>query len=288
MESEDEEQRSSQLNDEDLENLEREAEQKGTAAATKWSMKKLEAWLTKRKVNVNLTTGGKEELAALLHRFYGELKSEKTAKPLSPSTLVGIRSGIQRGLLSLRSDPVHIVNDPIFAKANSLFKAKCRLYAKHGNPSAKHKVAISDGDLKKISEYFSDERTLHEPRRLQQAVWFIIAYNLGCRGREIFRQLQDSIAVRSDDSGLQFLEIQQAVVEKNHPGGPNAADQTSARARVYHSNFGCSSVLEIVSIYLGNSIQHVPGYSSSAWPSPIQMVPTGIRTSLSASTRSGR
>ena len=114
-------------------------------------MKRLEAWLTKRNVNVNLATVGKEELAALLHRFYGELKSEKTAKPLSPSTLVGIRSGIQRGLLSLRSDPVNIVNDPIFAKANSLFKAKCRLYAKHGNPSAKHEVAISDGDLIKIS-----------------------------------------------------------------------------------------------------------------------------------------
>ena len=80
MESEDEEQRSSQLNDEDLENLEREAEQKGTAAAAKWSMKKLEAWLTKRKVNVNLATVRKEELAALLHRFYGELKSEKNGK----------------------------------------------------------------------------------------------------------------------------------------------------------------------------------------------------------------
>ena len=43
-------------------------------------MKKLEAWLTKREINVDLATVQKAELAALLHRFYGELKSEKNGK----------------------------------------------------------------------------------------------------------------------------------------------------------------------------------------------------------------
>ena len=72
-----------------------------------------------------------ESLAAVLYRFYGELRCEKTNAALNPSSLVGIRAGMQRALQQRRTDSVHIVQDPVFAKANNMLKAKCRLYAKN-------------------------------------------------------------------------------------------------------------------------------------------------------------
>ena len=38
---------------------------------------------------------------------------------------------MQRALQQRRTDGIHIVQDPVFAKANNMLKAKCRLYAKN-------------------------------------------------------------------------------------------------------------------------------------------------------------
>ena len=85
----------------------------------------------------------KKGLAALLHRFYGELKSDKTSKAFSFNTLVGVRSGIQRSLLGVRLDPVHIVNDQVSpTKPNNMCKAICRLYEKRRNPSVKSLTSL--------------------------------------------------------------------------------------------------------------------------------------------------
>ena len=85
----------------------------------------------------------KKGLAELLHRFYGELKSDKTSKAFSSNTLVGVRSGFQRSLLGVRLDPVHIVNDPVSpTKANNMCKAICRLYVKRRNPSVKNLTSL--------------------------------------------------------------------------------------------------------------------------------------------------
>ena len=121
----------SQLDEQQLEEIIREAEQEGTKTATKWAKKKFSNWLEKRNININLSTAPSQELAKVLQRFYAESKAEKTGQALSPSTLIGLRAGIQRGLLEIRTDEVNIVRDVVFSKANKMLAAKCRTYAKN-------------------------------------------------------------------------------------------------------------------------------------------------------------
>ena len=69
--------------------------------------------------------------------------------------------------------------------------------------------------MTKIKEYLGGENTVMDPRKLQQAAWFVIAFNTGCRGREIYRQLRkDSLAFTKDDRGEAYFTIEQSVVEK--------------------------------------------------------------------------
>ena len=224
---------SSQLDENTLSEIEKEAEQGRTNQATAWAWNKFIAWLNKREIVEDPVVMKPEDLAGVLYRFYGELRSDRTKAALSPSSMVGIRAGIQRALQQRRPDGIHIVQDPVFAKANNIFKAKCRLYAKNGNPKPQRKPEISEGDLQKISAYFSSEDTAQSSRKLQQVLWYGLAVNLGCRGREIYRQLKkESIVFAEDDVGEEYFFIQQSVVEKNHPGGPSASDQYTCDNRI--------------------------------------------------------
>ena len=204
---------SSQMDEDQLKELEKNAEQGGTVNATRWTMRRWNNWLEKRDIKIDNSSVPPEVLAEHLYRFYAELKG-KNNKPLSPSGLIGVRAGIQRGLIALRNDPLDIVKDPVFAKANNMFMAKCKLYNKTGNSKPK-KQDIAPGDLAKLRDFFGDPRTAENPRRLSQAVWFILAFNLGCRGRELYRQLnKDSISFHVDDVGQEYATVEQTVVEK--------------------------------------------------------------------------
>ena len=205
----------SSLDEEELDVMDRSACPENTAKNTKWAFKKLTDWLRKRKVDVDLKIVSANDLAPMLRRFYGELKSGNR-KMLTPSSLVCIRSGIQRALVELRESPLNITTDTAFAKANATFNAKCKLYAKLGNPKPKRKEEIAPGDLEKIKMYISDASTMTDPRRLTRAVWFLLAFNLGSRGREIYRQLRkDSLMFAVDDMDREYFTISQSVVEKN-------------------------------------------------------------------------
>ena len=103
-----EENHGSQLNEQQLHELMQEAEQEGTKTATKWAMKKFRSWLEKRSINLDLATTTAQDLATSLYRFYAECNADKSGEALSPSTLIGLRAGIQRGIVELRNDEVNI------------------------------------------------------------------------------------------------------------------------------------------------------------------------------------
>ena len=87
---------------EELEDMVRQAEQKGTVRQTKWAVKKFEDWMTKRKVEVNVREAGSATSSGILKRFYGEVRGVQ-GSDLSASTLVGIRAGLQRHPLGMKS-----------------------------------------------------------------------------------------------------------------------------------------------------------------------------------------
>ena len=118
--------------------------------------------------------------------------------------------------MELRESPLNITTDTAFAKANATFNAKCKLYAKLGNPKPKRKEEIAPGDLEKIKMYISDASTMTDPRRLTRAVWFLLAFNLGSRGREIYRQLRkDSLMFAVDDMDREYFPSASPWLKKN-------------------------------------------------------------------------
>ena len=88
--------------------MEKNAGQGGTVNATRWAMKRWNVWLEKRGIVIDISSVVPEVLAGHLCRFYAELKG-KNNKPLSPNGLIGIRAGIQSGLVALRTSPLDIV-----------------------------------------------------------------------------------------------------------------------------------------------------------------------------------
>ena len=206
------------MNEEHLDQLDSIAQPLNTVKSTEWAMRRLKGWMARRHVSLDLATASAEELAPVLRRFYGELKANDGGEH-APQSMVAIRAGIQRHLTVLRENPINITKDTQFEKANNTFKAKCKMYASKGNPRQKRKEEIAPGDLEKIHKYLATECTSGSPRRLSQAVWFILAFNLGCRGRELYRQLKkESLIFSVDDTGKQYVTIDQTVIEKKPPG----------------------------------------------------------------------
>ena len=76
------------------------AQPENTVKNNRWAMTRLKGWLQKRQINVDLKHASGEDLAPILRRFCGEVKSTG-GKVLTPSSLVGLRAGIQMALINL-------------------------------------------------------------------------------------------------------------------------------------------------------------------------------------------
>ena len=66
----------SDLNEEQLDEIELKAQAKNTKKATEWGVRKFEKWCQKRNVVVDFTTVKPDELSEILRKFYAEVKTE--------------------------------------------------------------------------------------------------------------------------------------------------------------------------------------------------------------------
>ena len=79
----------SDLDNEQLDEIEQNAQAKNTKRATEWGVKKIEKWREKRKITVDLKTVSATDLSEILRKFFAEVKTEK-GQALTPSGLTGI------------------------------------------------------------------------------------------------------------------------------------------------------------------------------------------------------
>ena len=87
----------SELDNEQLDEIEQKAQAKNTKRATEWRVKKFEKWFEKRQITVDLKTVSATDLSEILRKFFAEVKTEK-GLALTPSALTGIRAAIHRHL----------------------------------------------------------------------------------------------------------------------------------------------------------------------------------------------
>ena len=115
----------SDLNDEELMEMEVSAQPDNTKKNTKYGMKKFEDWLLKRGKQCSFATITVEELNDLLRKFYAEVKPSKPGGCLTPSTLTCLRAAIHRHLTSAPYHrTVNIIKDREFLPANNMFTAR--------------------------------------------------------------------------------------------------------------------------------------------------------------------
>lgn len=222
----------SDLDEESLDSLVNSVKPKSTKNATKWGMNVFWKWLEKRGRQMDFNDVSEEELATTLRKFYAEVK-RPGGEPYTPSALTGIRAAIHRYITGPPFNrSVNILAGESFTAANTMFTTKCKKYIADGNAKPKHKSAISESDMTKLSEYFSNHTT--EPSKLVEYVWFTLCYFFGRRGREKWRELKIGFyRVQQDAEGKEYITESLTEQTKNHQGGNQQRDQDYSDNHLY-------------------------------------------------------
>ena len=203
--------------------MEQEATPESTSRATKSGMNKFLTWKIKREIDINFHSITATSLALILRRFYAEVKKEN-GKPLTPSSLVGIRAAINRYLVGAPFyRNMNVVSGPEFVIANKMFDTKCKLYYKGNNPKPRHKPVIEKEDMKKLGNYFKNY--YQNPVILTETIWFLLCYYFGRRGREGWTEMRkDFFTIKSKDDS-EIVECRKTEAIKNIQGGHKQCEQ---------------------------------------------------------------
>ena len=222
---------SSELGDEDLERMEKEAVPENTSRATKTGVKKFLEWSEKRNITVNFSEISPAELASILRRFYAEVKKDN-GTPVSPGYLNGLRAAIQRYLTGAPFyRTLNIVSGNEFQIANKMFVSRNRLYYKGNNPKPRHKDPINTDDMKKLGTYF--KRHTDDPVVLTEATWFVLCFYFGRRGREGWAELRKNHFIMQTSKKGEFITCTKTERIKNNQGGDKQSEQDYSTNEVY-------------------------------------------------------
>lgn len=229
--------------DELADSIIRKSAPESTNKATVWGVKKFNAWAADKGHLVDFATMTPEALSNLLRKFYAQVTGKKSQ--LTPSALTGIRAAIHRFITGPPYNrDINIISGSQFTNANNVFRARCKLYYKEGNPKPKHKKAIEMGDMSKLSKYFMDFKS--SPTKLLYYVWFCIAYFFARRGREGYRDMtKETFIVKTDDVGAKYVCQNITETTKNHQGGQKQSEQDYSDTRMYSA----TGILDPVSAY---------------------------------------
>ena len=214
---------SSVIDEEEMVRMEQEATPESTSRATKSGMNKFLSWKIKREIDINFHSITATSLALILRRFYAEVKKEN-GKPLTPSSLVGIRAALNRYLVGAPFyRKMNVVSGPEFVIANKMFDTKCKLYYKANNPKPRHKPVIEKEDMKKLGAYFKNY--YQNPVILTETVWFLLCFHFGRRGREGWAEMRKDFFTITTKDGSEVVECSKTEAIKNIQGGHKQSDQ---------------------------------------------------------------
>jgi integrase len=158
----------------------------------------------------------KTDLADVLRKFYYAARS-KDGQRYSKSAYKNIRAGLQRHLTSPPyKREMNLMQDKDFQAANQVYNGYMVALREEGKDISTNKEALLPGDIEKLySKVFADN-----PQGLQWRMFYEIGIHFGRRGREGLRELRkDSFVVRTDDEGLEYIQMAYNEKEKTKRGG---------------------------------------------------------------------
>ena len=115
--------------------------------------------------------------------------------------------------------------------SNKMFATKNKLYYQGNNPKPKHKPVIEKSDMEKIGVYIQkyDENAVI----LTEAVWFLLCFHFGRRGREGWAELKkEHFSVVESPEGT-YVECSKTERIKNLQGGHKQSQQDYSKNRMY-------------------------------------------------------
>ena len=213
------------VTDKDLDQIREDRVPENTKKATKQWMIVFKEWCTARKCVCDLRTVSASRLGSLLKFAYVEIR-QQNGEVYAKSSILSFRSAIQREL-SLLKRPMNVFTDKEFEEANHVLDGFLKKLKRDGNTAAvQHKQPISESDMAKLNEYFSNWE--HDAIVLTQFVWFLVTYHFCLRGSEVQAYLtRDDLQVCSDDNCSEYIRLATAYVTKNHQGGTSGSDPVS-------------------------------------------------------------
>ena len=112
-----------------------------------------------------------------------------------------------------------------------MFGSVCKLYYKEGNKKPQHKAVINETDLQKLGLYFEGWRS--NSVVLVDAIWFLLCFHFGRRGREGWMELKkDSFTILTDENSQKYITTLKTESTKNIQGGFKQCDQDYSDVRV--------------------------------------------------------
>jgi hypothetical protein len=173
-------------------------------------------WLKSTGEDPNFELLDKPALAEFLRKFYFVARC-KDGERYSKSSYKNLRAGLQRYLISPPfKREINLTSDKEFTAANQVYDGYMVALREEGKDISQNKAALQPGDIEKLySNVFSDN-----PRGLQYRIFYEVGIHFGRRGREGLRELKkDSFIIRSDDEGLEYVQMAYNEKEKTKRGG---------------------------------------------------------------------
>ena len=204
-------------------------------------------WLISRGKSEKFQHLEAHELAELLRRFYGEVRTKKKTE-YSKQGLISLRSGIQR---HIQGPPynrnINIISDREFKQANMVLTGRIKQNRADGHDDTKHKSAIQPGDVRKM--YNTGTLSNYNPRALQNKVFFEVMLHFGRRAKEGLHDLKiDSFEFRTDDDGHVYATIPYNEKTKTNHG--LESDREEKEQRMYETGEPDSCPVASLRLYL--------------------------------------
>ena len=193
------------------------SKKESTNKATESHMKLFRSYLRKKKNSAIIEEICDSDLPDIICDFFYSARS-KEKQTYAVQSLKCIRASLNRYFKTVRG--INIITDSRFIRCNEVFdgcKAKAK---KEGKGVRKRTEKITDDDMNKIGQYFSQnyqyEKEL-DPRKLQQCVMFYIMFFFCRRGQENLHDMMiNTYNITKDDKGRKYLYQEIDEIDKNH------------------------------------------------------------------------
>ena len=244
------------------------------------SLKRLEAFLKKHKLNSNVMNIPKKILNTYLRFFYSELR-QLDGSFYAPPSLICIRAGLHR-YFSIHRPDINIIADTDFNSANRMLKTMVAKYKRSNQTKTKEYPCIEKEDMKIIRQYFDRSN----PVVLQEEIIFNLIYYFSLRGRESLPYLsKNSIEIKVSSTGKRYLQIVHELLSKNAKASLNQKEYEDIKQARAYEDLSTPSECPVVAWEKYMSL--IEG-TSSLFPKPCKLTSKTVKSWYTANRTVGK